>query len=248
VRTTLVWRCSCGHEIVEPGDGSQLHWALNHLKEGKRGGEAHKIVGLFDTATGEMLVEGFAHRKAVQLGILKPKNDTGPSSSSAPGPTDEEAEDERQARRGATNGFPRGGLSDAMQPSSQRLASGEFYATFKGLRLELPVWVLAYCALFMQKVRKPDGSRYEWRQQDVTDFLVDFLRTGFEMLLPLVLDLGMEAWQDIRHRQLLQTYIAAIEGIGDEELARMMLQGAARVSPEFAEMAMRVLQEQRRAG
>lgn len=64
-----VWKCTCGEEFPEPGDWSGFAATRVHMNHNP----GHRIVGMIDTETGELLVRGLAHQKAQDLGFLTPK-------------------------------------------------------------------------------------------------------------------------------------------------------------------------------
>lgn len=69
----LVWRCECGEEWPESGDWKGASAAGNHARH-----IGHKIIGLVDRETGELIVKGWSIRNAQLKGIgqRKPKPST----------------------------------------------------------------------------------------------------------------------------------------------------------------------------
>lgn len=69
------WRCMCGQEWVETGDRSGFGRATHHIMEAAKQGEKgeHKIIGLVDLDTGELLVKGQRIQDAIAGGYVEPK-------------------------------------------------------------------------------------------------------------------------------------------------------------------------------
>lgn len=64
----LVWRCECGEDFPEPGDRSGFGRAFRHMLDTK-----HKIMGLVDADTGDLLVKGLSLRNAQKAGYVRRK-------------------------------------------------------------------------------------------------------------------------------------------------------------------------------
>jgi hypothetical protein len=64
----MFWVCECGEEFPESGDRKGWGQVWRHSMDHK-----HKVKGLFDSETGEMLVKGPDMRNAINKGYLQPK-------------------------------------------------------------------------------------------------------------------------------------------------------------------------------
>lgn len=64
------WRCGCGEQFPEPGDGSGLRRARGHVMRGAGLSAGHRVEGLFDE-DGNLLVKGPSVRLAQELGYVR---------------------------------------------------------------------------------------------------------------------------------------------------------------------------------
>ena len=73
-----VWRCSCGEEWPENGDGVACGQAWRHLQDAALNNdkENHKPIGLVDPETDEVLSKGFNASVAIRKGYIKKREDS----------------------------------------------------------------------------------------------------------------------------------------------------------------------------
>lgn len=212
-----VWICTCRWEAEEPGDGSGAGLCLTHLREGKKAGQEHKILGLYDADTGEQLVNGLNRPGAQAAGYIarsreefEQQNGLGTTEAA-----EEEAEEDRDEE-----GKPRTGAGKAKQPTAKRMPSN-VQTIVEGWRLVLPAGAWGYFAIGRQRLRDDEGNPYEWTPQDMSRYVWDVFRTFHESHLGFLLGLtpAQEGNPEVVAR--MARIIGAIEAMTPDQVQQL---------------------------
>lgn len=208
----MIWKCSCGeYSVEEDGTGKPyLNGLLNHMKKGGYSKGGHKCAGLFENDDDDEPVARTVN-EARQKGYIEDANGKG--------------KDEDKETRGS------GGSGDPMRTTVRGMASGTTQATIKGAKVELPVWIWAYAAMFMARFADSDGIPYAWDAEGFGKFIVDFLRFNFEAMVGQLLEVDGVRVDDASKA----AFIATVEHMDSNQLAGMIARETAMRMKDPAE-------------
>lgn len=190
----LEWVCECGERWEEAGDGKALSGkVLTHLRLMKKAGTPHRVVGLVDSETGKVLVEGANAKGAVKAGLITYRPDPA-------------VEEELSA------------LSTGPRP---RTLPTNIQGIVQGVRLAIPPAAWGYFALGIPILRRDDGSRYDWSPQGLSDYMWDVFRTWHEENMAVLLRLTPQQMRQPEVQERVRRIIAAIENLTPEQVAEI---------------------------
>lgn len=207
------WVCECGEEFVANSPNTGKRKASAHVKETKETGSPHKIAGLMDTETGELIVEGLdffranemwqAHKDtmaeaAMETGdsksgdVTEPEDPPPESAPSAPEPRsrpDPTPATPMMGRRvpekpRTTGGGKAGGTIDPQKPKNQM---SNMMVTLTGWHMLLGPDMFPLFSLGTQVVTREDGRVYEFTPEGISDYLNDVIRDWHRERMPVLL-------------------------------------------------------------
>lgn len=193
------WQCvDCYETWTEDGSGAGFAKAMGHAANTSRAGKKHQIRGLLDLDSGEVVVEGLSRPAAERAGYVRPAA--------------EKAKLKKQAAQ--DDGRPQGKVAgDALNPSVTSNYTGEVTGDIKGLDIHFPAYIGAYAAMGMRVFNDPDtGTLYSWNADGMAKFLIDFVTTAFERMVPFMLGIQQHELADRVMAQRVQALIEIVEG------------------------------------
>ena len=250
------WICGdCGEVFPESGSGDGMGKALSHTANTSKAGNKHKIRGLVDDDTGEVLVPGLNPRTAQAMGFIQGKagnsrkdraraaqaasqddDDRGSGPSTRPqsargnkkkGPRlDREAQSKTLSK---TVSFRVGGVAyehpGRKDPPRNRIPT-PVTTTLEGWDLALPPYVFGLFSVAREVLTHDDGNPYEWTPEGLNDFLWDVVRAHLEFVLPPLLARASDG-QLPEHAAL--RVLRRISNMRPEELVEVAQQAAKEV-------------------
>jgi hypothetical protein len=202
--------CSqCAEQWEETGTGQGFGKALAHSNRRNAG---HKILGLVDLETGDILVEGLSRPQAEQKGYIVRTTPSGSGTAKPP-------KDDRLTTT------PSVGERDGLGASARTTKEPTMTGVVKGLQIEFPYYLATYAAMGMARFLDPEtGQPYPFSAEGMAKYLTDFIREGHRRLLPVMLGLSHEELALGAVQQKLQALQAAIEGEQDPAAAALAAQ------------------------
>lgn len=238
-----LWLCeTCGAEFPEDGSGDAMGKALAHTANTSKAGDKHRIRGLVDEATGEVLVPGLSARVAKQEGYVHGKEgqsrkdrersqksasdqDVFPGDRSGGGGEggkqpkrarprlDREKQQERIGKATSIRIHGR----EFVYPGEANAPRGQMPTPVRGVmegwNLVFPAPMFGLFSLAQQIITDDKGNDYEWSPEGVSNFVWDCVRGYVEFFIPPLL-------------------ARASEGTMNEQSAKRIIQRMAALDPE----------------
>jgi hypothetical protein len=197
-----VWRCECGWEIAEAGDGRGMAQALSHRRQHKRAGEDHAIIGLVDAGTGELLVRGLNPTGARKGGYLP----------DAQSPVKQSSEDNATEAPPAKDAAPRAprGPNASVTPNTVR-------GIIQAWQIAVPASIWGWFSIGRGRLRRDDGSEYEATPQGLSDYTWDVFADWHEKHLGVILGLTPRQQADPEVTKRLDQVVQAIRSMTPED-------------------------------
>ncbi len=196
-----VWACSCGEQIEEDGTGHGMGLAGAHTSAGKKRGQAHKIAGLIDAETGEVLVSGLSMTTARKLGYVQAAGGAKARSKQFAGRATKESgasrADAAQARPAAVHAITEEEATRALeQERPKNLSQPQTVSNIRGV---LETWTFVAPApmftLFImgrQVIRRADGTEFPMTPDGFQEYIWEAFKTWHEEHMAFLLGLPQE--------------------------------------------------------
>jgi hypothetical protein len=234
------WRCECGWAAVENGDGRAVGQALNHRRAHKKASEAYAIIGLVDTATGELLVKGLNPTGAVRGGYLPDMTPPPPppprrrSSENQPAPSRRRASPAEQAsdESGAEAPPAKDVAPRAPRSPNPAVAPNTVRAVIQAWQIAVPASIWGWFSIGRGRLRRDDGSEYEATPQGLSDYTWDVFADWHEKHLGVILGLTPRQQADPEVTKRLDQVVQAIRSMTPEDAVQRF--GAPAVPPGAA--------------